>query len=842
MVLKRQLPSRLSKTSKPATTADDGAADSANQSENQAANQAVPSASASAQSDQQETTPAATEATAEKAKASAPVAPKEPVEPVSGTKSEEKSTDSAPNRHQTTSPEPPSSYAADDDDLSAWLPENGSSQAKAPAEEAQKAPEKTADDTPPEAPKQSAPTPEKPASTSPRKPSGLQRKANPTKEESKPEADQSTPTTEPAAEDIKAEGLTAADFPEPTPVGDTPTEAPEANAEAPLMGAADDTMPYFPGDDLVAADAPQEVNVPPSWETKKPAETQAEQAKAPAKNAAKSAPQAPDEAPEEPQKTTKSKAEPSTEPDDWDVGELVSNDLPPLGEDRQTPELKAEKSAEPAPASGLAASAKPASAGAPPPDFYAAPAPEKGTKAPLAPENKDVDADLDALAAEAGESSEGGKFKLPKMDGIPGLPPQFGGKKGAGGPPPELPSAQPSAGDKGPNQAGRNALLLLVVVAILGGGYYTVQNLTSVQEGFARATGTLSEFSEEIPTAQNGANGNILAPERVVIVGQDKAPVAQEPVVSAAVQAAPQPTQPQPPAPPAEDAGTDEFAALEEAEQSAVEPAPQPESAGTVVEFVDVAPEEAEAPVVAEGEADLPEDVSLFANLQKAILEAREEKRRRETALTDEEEAANVEVDPAQLSRVERNQRSAVLQQELEREMSQYREVLAAIQNPALRPSPNEFFEDPQKYLDLAAQNQAARSAQQQAQAPQGQNALPRAEISPDNPYNLPYLPEPEAESTPQVRQFAEFGAEAFTPQTPRVRIPQGVQPRLRASDFPKLEVLSLVPDKGVIAYHNGREGVLLIGETIEGWELVGVYNGYAEFANGQRKHVVSNN
>ncbi|MFZ2620404.1 MAG: hypothetical protein WAX89_05970, partial [Alphaproteobacteria bacterium] len=69
---------------------------------------------------------------------------------------------------------------------------------------------------------------------------------------------------------------------------------------------------------------------------------------------------------------------------------------------------------------------------------------------------------------------------------------------------------------------------------------------------------------------------------------------------------------------------------------------------------------------------------------------------------------------------------------------------------------------------------------------------------------------------------------------------PKGVRPRLSATDFPSVELLSLVPDRGIIALNEGREGVLLIGEEVEGWELVAVMTDYAEFRNGQRKHILT--
>lgn len=89
-------------------------------------------------------------------------------------------------------------------------------------------------------------------------------------------------------------------------------------------------------------------------------------------------------------------------------------------------------------------------------------------------------------------------------------------------------------------------------------------------------------------------------------------------------------------------------------------------------------------------------------------------------------------------------------------------------------------------------------------------------------------------------RTLADFQAEAFEPQQDRVLIPKGLKPRLAATDFPALEVLSFVPGRGIVAYSDGREGVLLIGETLNGWELVGVSQTRAEFKAGQKTYQVS--
>jgi hypothetical protein len=100
-------------------------------------------------------------------------------------------------------------------------------------------------------------------------------------------------------------------------------------------------------------------------------------------------------------------------------------------------------------------------------------------------------------------------------------------------------------------------------------------------------------------------------------------------------------------------------------------------------------------------------------------------------------------------------------------------------------------------------------------------------------------IPEPVVPKKPGVRTLVDFEDQIFDIPRDKVRIPRHLTPRVGASGFPALEILSLVPHKGIIAFAKGREGILMIGEQIEGWELITVRNEYAEFHNGKRKHVV---
>ncbi|NBV54666.1 MAG: hypothetical protein EBR79_03025, partial [Proteobacteria bacterium] len=116
----------------------------------------------------------------------------------------------------------------------------------------------------------------------------------------------------------------------------------------------------------------------------------------------------------------------------------------------------------------------------------------------------------------------------------------------------------------------------------------------------------------------------------------------------------------------------------------------------------------------------------------------------------------------------------------------------------------------------------------------------PPSELYTNNPGNLPIVGEPAANAPARIRELADFQVEPFEPERPKVLIPRNLKPRLAATDFPSIEVLSFVPSRGIIAHASGREGVLLIGETIEGWELTNVTGEMAEFKAGQKSHYIT--
>ncbi len=251
-------------------------------------------------------------------------------------------------------------------------------------------------------------------------------------------------------------------------------------------------------------------------------------------------------------------------------------------------------------------------------------------------------------------------------------------------------------------------------------------------------------------------------------------------------------------------------------------PTTQNPTPNSQIAFVDVTKEEANQPIMADKDAPLPGEQGFVASLQNAIKNERQKQGQPTDKPTQNKTVAATPED--------RLEESKDLQQQVEDELAAYRQALAQ-SNPNLPVKPNDFF---------ASVNENGVLLPPKAKSPAGARGLPASEVYTENPYNLPVIAEPETDPIQTVRTLDSFDVAMFEPPKNKVRIPRGLKPRLRASDFPEITVLSLVPNKGMIAHTNGREGVLLIGEALEGWELFAVTAQHAEFRSGQRKFYVN--
>lgn len=230
-----------------------------------------------------------------------------------------------------------------------------------------------------------------------------------------------------------------------------------------------------------------------------------------------------------------------------------------------------------------------------------------------------------------------------------------------------------------------------------------------------------------------------------------------------------------------------------------------------------------------EEEVAVDEQLSDFERLQKA-LDRQRAKQRQDTSAKLEEEAPDL--DPATLSDEERTKRNLSLIGDVNEELDAYRKALSGTENPALKPKPGEFFRQRQGGNAEAAPSVAPSPVIPPADG--GRGVVGAA-------------PQPSAQDIPEelddgIRKLVDFVDALPEADTARVRVPKGLTPRISGGDFPPLELLSLIPNYGIVGVVRGREGVLMLGETLENWELVAVYDGYAEFRLGSRNKIVTIN
>lgn len=383
-------------------------------------------------------------------------------------------------------------------------------------------------------------------------------------------------------------------------------------------------------------------------------------------------------------------------------------------------------------------------------------------------------------------------------------------------PPAELPGPRGNFRNMGaPASGGFQLIAAVAVLALVGGGaWYMLSKPDNANERLARWSGSLRETTETLPDGQNGP-----VPERTVRMDE----LAQNDGLL-----------------PPPDPNASSIQALPSAAGSS----------SAVIDFADVAPDQQRGPITADGSEAMPEDIGFIASLQKAIAEKKAERGSDASPGVPSTPAAGAPVAPAATgteTAMDKTIKNEALKAQLDAELAAYRKALVDASSVAEAPRPAEFLANaqaqaatptPSPYLGADAKPGEVASLQP---PPAAQAAgLPPAELYGNNPSNLPILPEPVAEQ-PKIRQLSDFDVSMFEPDKDKVRIPKGIRPRMSTSDFPEMDVLSLVPNKGLIAYHNGQEGVLLIGETVDGWQLVNVNGQAAEFrGNGGKTYYVS--
>jgi hypothetical protein len=282
-------------------------------------------------------------------------------------------------------------------------------------------------------------------------------------------------------------------------------------------------------------------------------------------------------------------------------------------------------------------------------------------------------------------------------------------------------------------------------------------------------------------------------------------------------------------------------------------PPPSPAlTSNASIQFVDVPPAEANQPITGDSAPPVPEDLSLLGKFKQEV--------ERQKALKDGAQPSATMPNVSGTVPTAAAPTGPLTPAQLQAELASYREALTKANTVENLPKPGAFLRDPDGFMD--GKNQLAQSgpgtpvgAQPMAMdadaallpppAPGTESRTPRGDVLPppnlytNNPANLPVVGEPQV-NRPKVRQLSDFSDAVFAPERPKVRVPQGLKPRLGVQGFPNLEVLSLVPNKGIVAIAGGREGVLLIGESYEGWQLLNVTEQNAEFQAGENRHTLT--
>ncbi len=333
------------------------------------------------------------------------------------------------------------------------------------------------------------------------------------------------------------------------------------------------------------------------------------------------------------------------------------------------------------------------------------------------------------------------------------------------------------------------AVSVILIIMLVGGVFFFYQNKDTAIESLSRWTGTLNDVAQDVPITTVPNQEDPLQAEAIVR-NDDITPPTPE------VALAPQ----------------------------------EQEPSNIKLEILDVTPDEAGEPIVGDEELDIPEDVDRFAALQEAIARKRADRRKETSARLEDDK---VIVDPTTLPPDELAKRNMKIIGQTNATLEEYRKALSDPENAVVKPRPGQFFDERRTgdkgELLRPPSTRKAKATNKKVEPETFGNQLI------EDPSELVTQ-----EQDDGIRKLDDFNVTLFDPGKPKVRIPRGVSPRLSASDFPPLEVLSFVPDYGIIGLNRGQEGVLLIGEVIEGWELINVFGSYAEFHKGEIKRIVT--
>jgi hypothetical protein len=363
-----------------------------------------------------------------------------------------------------------------------------------------------------------------------------------------------------------------------------------------------------------------------------------------------------------------------------------------------------------------------------------------------------------------------------------------------------------------------------VLGAIVFGGYYVYSNFEETNEVANKWSGALTEANQDIAeTSQEEADllalGNDVTKAEDVITAAD---LAEENTVSKVDLTLLDSEN-------AEDAETDSSTT----EINLLEP--------KVVEKTSSGKEI----IKATGEEEMPDDVKQGANLISGIaaeLEKQKKVRGQETADLD----SDVSFLDNEKEVLEGN--TADINAKVDDQLAEYRKLLAQEQDPGKKVKPGNFFSGEYKEGDMPSRqdSQVAKIVLNAEGEAEAAAAAARADFfegqaNPMQGHQIIEYPQGVARQPDDgIRTLDHFRSLIVEKEDERVRMPKNVAPAMRTQGFPKFKVISIVPNYGLIGEYSGKRGILMIGDTFKGWELIGVYESYAEFKSDTRKHIIS--
>jgi hypothetical protein len=244
--------------------------------------------------------------------------------------------------------------------------------------------------------------------------------------------------------------------------------------------------------------------------------------------------------------------------------------------------------------------------------------------------------------------------------------------------------------------------------------------------------------------------------------------------------------------------------------------------------------------ITAKGDEKLPEEVEEGANLISNITAELEKQKAKKLGLDTLEESKSDE------NSTEFKGSPADINKKVDDQLAEYRKLLAQEEDPGKKVKPGKFFSGAYEETPTAVtkDNSTATSVNISKvnltdEATSAENYdLSSGKIE---GHNIVEYPKGVArEPDDGIRKLDHFRSLLVEKEDKRVRMPRNVQPGLRNQGFPQFKVISIVPNYGLIGEYSDKKGILMIGDMFKGWELIGVYDTYAEFKKDTRKHIIS--